>query len=277
MNHDDEKFKHFSLPLFLFTIFTSTACYLGLLALVAPGVWEIQIQASFKSLIITFLLLHLFNAFAEHLFHRYILHTPAIPGLAYFYKAHTRHHALTHIVYKKVTGVHNVYPIIEEKQHENSFFPWYAYAAFILFLTMPFSILQWLLPNAPIFLAGSLALAWTISLYEIFHALEHKPLEKWIPLLEHENRLERLFWRAAYAFHLRHHADIKCNEGISGFFGIPIADFLFKTWINPKTLYEHGRHVNMTEFQSPTPVSFIRFLDKWAENRIKKKRAVGAN
>lgn len=271
-HHDGKKIKHFSLPLFLFTIISSNAAYLGLLALVAPGVWETQIQASLTSLIVTFLALHLFNCFAEHLFHRYILHTPAIPGLGYFYKAHTHHHKVTDIVWRKVAGVKNEYPIIEEKQHENSFFPWYSYAAFILFLTAPLSLLQWLFPNAPIFLAGSWALVWTISLYEIFHALEHKPIEKWLPLTEHKNPLMKSFWRTVYAFHLRHHADIKSNEGISGFFGVPIADFLFRTWVNPKTLFEHGSHVDISEFKPPTPIFFIRWLDTMANNRLKKIR-----
>ena len=41
--------------------------------------------------------------------------------------------------------------------------------------------------------------------------------------------------------HLRHHADIRCNEGISGVFGIPIYDFIFGTYVDPSTLYIHGR------------------------------------
>lgn len=266
------KTKPFSVSIFIITIITSIAVYLGILALIAPKVWQVQIQASWQSLAVTFIICHLFNAFAEHLFHRYILHVPLIPGCSYFYKSHTKHHGLTHIVYKKTTGISNVYPIIEEKQHEDSYFPWYSYLAFVLVLSVPSSLAQWLLPNAPIFLAGSLALAWTISLYEIFHAIEHKPLEKWLPLLEHRNPKIRSFWRKAYAFHLRHHADIKCNEGISGFFGIPVADFVFRTWINPNTLYPHGGHVDLREFQPPKPVFFIRWFDQFAENQKLKKR-----
>lgn len=266
------KTKPFSVSIFIITIITSVAAYLGILALVAPKVWQVQIQASWQLLTITFIICHLVNAFAEHFFHRYVLHVPFIPGCSYFYKSHTRHHGLTHIVYKKTTGIHNVYPIIEEKQHEDSYFPWYSYLAFASVLTVPAILVQWFFPTVPVFLAGSLALAWTISLYEIFHALEHKPLEKWLPLLEHRNAIIRRFWRMAYAFHLRHHADIKCNEGISGFFGIPVADFVFRTWIDPTTLYTHGSHVNMKEFEPPRPVFFIRWLDKFAENQKLKKR-----
>jgi hemolysin III len=267
------KTKPFSVSIFIITIALSVSVYLGFLAVVFPQVWAIQLEASLTSLVVTFLICHLFNAFAEHLFHRYILHVPCIPGLSYFYKSHTRHHALTRIVYKKTAGIENVYPIIEEKQHEDSYFPWYSYLAFVVFLSGPFALAQYFLPQAPVFLAGSLALAWTISLYEIFHALEHKPLEKWLPLLEHENELVRKFWRKAYAFHLRHHADIKCNEGISGFFGIPIADFVFKTWIDPATLYPHGGHVDLSEFQPPKPIGLIRLIDEWSERQKQKRRS----
>lgn len=266
------KTRPFSVSLFIITIIASVAVYFGILAVIAPKIWQVQIQASWQSFIVTFIICHLFNAFAEHFFHRYVLHVPLIPGCSYFYKSHTRHHALTHIVYKKTTGIRNVYPIIEEKQHSDSFFPWYSYLAFASVLTPPTILVQWLLPTAPIFLAGSLALAWTISLYEILHAIEHKPLEKWLPLLEHHNSIVRSFWRMLYAFHLRHHADIKCNEGISGFFGIPVADFVFRTWIDPTTLYPHGGHVSMREFESPEPVFFIRWLDRLAENQKLKKR-----
>ncbi len=271
-NHSG-KTKPFSVSIFVITIIISIAVYLGMLAVIAPKIWQVQIQASWQSLFVTFIICHLVNTFAEHLFHRYVLHTPLIPGCSYFYKSHTKHHGLTNIGYKKTTGVvSNFYPIIEEKQHEDSYFPWYSYLAFVLVLSVPFSLAQWLLPTAPIFLAGSLALAWTISLYEIFHALEHKPLEKWLPLLEHRNAIMRRFWRIAYAFHLRHHADIKCNEGISGFFGIPVADFVFRTWIDPNTLYPHGEQVDRREFEPPHPVFFIGWLDKFAENQKLKRR-----
>jgi len=268
------KTRPFSVLFFVITIITSVGAYLGILALVAPKIWQVQIQASWSLLIATFVICHLVNAFAEHLFHRYVLHTPLIPGCSYFYKSHTKHHGLTHIVDKKTKGIHNVYPIIEEKQHEDSYFPWYSYLAFMLVLSGPLGLAQWLLPTAPIFLAGSLALAWTISLYEIFHALEHKPLEKWLPLLEHQNSKIRKFWRTIYAFHLRHHADTKCNEGISGFFGIPVADFVFRTWIDPNTLYPHGEQVDRQEFEPPRPVFFIRWLDEFAENQKLKKRTM---
>lgn len=267
-----DKIQKFSFLIFTITILSSVAVYLTAFALIAPAVWQIGLQASFTSHIVVFLLCHLGYGLFEHPFHRYVLHSPLIPGLSRFFKSHTMHHGLTSITWREI-GVRNFYPIIIEKQHEASFFPWYSYLVFILVAT-PFLILvQWIFPSAPIFLGGALALAWSISLYEILHAIEHKDFDTvWLPKLEHRNPYLRKFWRIAYSFHLRHHADIKCNEGISGFFGIPIADFLLGTWINPTTLYTHGSIVDKKEFESPTPVFFIRLLDDFAQRRKEKLR-----
>jgi hemolysin III len=271
MSHSDDHENHFSVLIFVSTIIASVGVYLGILALFFPAVWEIQFKASITSFILTFVVCHFFLAIFEHLFHRYVLHTPLIPGLSRFYKSHTKHHALTRVILKK-TGVENYYPIIEEKQHENSFFPWYSYLVFALILTPIFVLVHLWMPIVPIFLAGALALAWSLSLYELLHATEHYPLEKWIPKLEHSNQYIRTFWRIAYGFHLRHHANDKCNEGISGFFGIPVADFIFGTWINPKTLYVHGKELNKEEFMPPRPFFLIRWIDEFAAKQIQKRR-----
>lgn len=277
MSHSEncpDKLKPFSALLFVFTILLSVSVYLLGLAYIAPKVWGIQLQASFTTHVITFLVCHLFNGLFEHPFHRYVLHSPLIPGLSYFYKSHTRHHGLTRVVWRK-TGVENFYPIIEEKQHEASFFPWYSYIVFVGILTIPFILIQRLFPSVPIFLDGALALAWSLSLYELLHATEHKSLDKWVSKLEHPNKYLKKFWRTAYAFHLRHHVDIKCNEGISGFFGIPVADFLLGTWVNPNTLYTHGTQVDRKEFEPPKPIFFIRWLDEFAEQQKQRRRRQG--
>jgi hemolysin III len=161
--------------------------------------------------------------------------------------------------------VENLYPILEEKQYDASFFPWYSLFGFALVATPILIVFQWLLPKAPIFLGGYLAVALSLALYEILHAIEHLPLEKWQPLLDHPRFGN--FWKKVYAFHLRHHADKKSNESISGFFGLPIPDFVFRTWVNPMTLYEHGKPNSEQEFSSPRPVFLIRWLDTLAEFR----------
>jgi hemolysin III len=271
-SHTHHGEKPFSALLFFINIVLSVVFCLGLIAMFLPSIWKIQINASWNMYLIVFVSAHFCFALFEHFFHRYVLHARLIPGLALFYKSHTKHHALTSIVLQK-GRIRNVYPIIEEKQYEGSFFPWYSYVTFAAVVFFPLLLMQYVFSNTPIFIGGYTALAWSLILYEILHAFEHKPLEFWEPKLEHPNAYKRRFWRKAYAFHLRHHADIKCNEGISGFFGIPVADFLFGTWVDPETLYPHGSAGLAKEFISPRPIFFIRWLDMWADKRMKKLRA----
>jgi hemolysin III len=135
-DHCEQKHKHFSVSLFIIIIISSVSGYFVLLALVAPSVWERQFTASFTSHLITFLACHFCYGIFEHPFHRYVLHSPLIPGLYSFYVSHSHiHHERTDILWRK-TGVENHYPILEERQHEASFFPWYTYSAFVAILTL---------------------------------------------------------------------------------------------------------------------------------------------
>lgn len=263
----------FSLCLFTATIAGTLLVFYLLGAIfgskLVPEVWEAQWKAKWWITLSVFILAHLVNAFAEFFFHRYVLHAPVIPFLSHFYRQHTLHHGLTHVVLKKPAGVvSNKYPILEERQHEASFFPWYSLAAFTLVASPLFALVQWLLPNTPIVLGGVLAIAWSLFLYEVLHAIEHWPIETWIPLLEHPRRGR--FWKIVYAFHLRHHADIRSNEAISGFFGFPVADWAFQTWVNPNTLYQDGTQVPPEEFKSPNPRWIIGLLDRLAEQSKKR-------
>mgnify|MGYP001544919558 FL=1 len=108
-------------------------------------------------------------------------------------------------------------------------------------------------------------------LYEIFHAIEHWSFEKWAPLIEHKTFGG--FWRKVYSFHLRHHAVIDCNEAISGFFTLPVADWVFGTCVIPGVLYKHGQTVaEEKEFLSPHPVAPIRWLDRLTDQMVKSRR-----
>ena len=69
-----------------------------------------------------------------------------------------------------------------------------------------------------------------------------------------------------------HHASIKSNESISGFFGIPLPDFLFGTYGKPHELYKHGATGLTLDFIAPKPVFFIRWLDTLAEFMVKRYR-----
>lgn len=269
--------KPFSLPLFVITVSISLIGVLMLLRIAAPQIWQAQFQASWWVFLLTFLALHLKNAFVEYGFHRYVLHQPLIPGLRSLYKKHTKHHALTRIVMRKPnTRVNptdkpvseNFYPILEEKQHESSFFPWYTYLAFASICTVLYLPLQLLWPHTPFLLAGYLSLAWSLMLYEILHAIEHLDFDKWwLPLVK--NKRWGKTWIKIYGFHLRHHASIDSNESISGFFGFPLPDLLFGTWVSPQTLFTHNKEIDPKEFLPPRPVWIIRWLDSLVVKTVK--------
>jgi hemolysin III len=272
------KEEEFSLSLFLFVVAISLGGVMGLVWLLAPqSVWMAQVGGSIWKLVAVFLGVSMFNAFMEFFFHRYVLHKPVIKPLSYFYRQHTHHHSLTRITRRRTPGgldvnfVENYYPIVKEEQKEASFFPWYTFIVFALALTPLFVLLQWLAPSFPWFLGGYLALASSLVIYEVFHAIEHWSFEKWGPLID-SPRTGR-FWRHIYSFHLRHHAVIDCNESISGFFTLPVADWVFGTCIMPGVLYHHGQTSADHEFLSPRPVAPIRWLDSLADSIVKRRRS----
>ncbi len=268
--------EEFSLPLFVFTVVATLAVlWLGL-RFIAPNVWDAQWIASPGKWAIAFVAVSLGNCFLEFFFHRYLLHTPALPFVRRLYRQHTLHHALTHIVRRPardgraILCVENKFPIVEPEQGEASFFPWYSLAAFSAVAAPVFALLHWLAPQFPWFLAGSLALACSLSLYEILHAINHWSLDKWSPLLTH--RVWGKFWRLLYGFHLRHHAVTDCNESISGFFGLPVADWVFRTCIVPKTVYENGEPSDPEMFRRPNPIAPIAWLDERARRAVRERR-----
>jgi hemolysin III len=275
--------EEFSLPLFLFVVTVSFAAVLGLVWWLAPHtVWVAQVGGSWWMLLGTFLAVSMFNCFMEFFFHRYVLHKPVLPFLSYFYRQHTHHHSLTRITRRRTPGgmevnfVENFYPIVEQEQKEASFFPWYTFLIFAACLTPMFALLQWVMPSLPWFLGGYAALAASLMLYEIFHAIEHWSFEKWGPLIDHPRWGG--FWRKIYSFHLRHHAVIDCNEAISGFFILPVADWVFGTCIIPGVLYKHGQTVaEEKEFLSPRPVGLIRWLDHLTDQMVKTRRQRAAH
>ncbi len=270
--------EELSLPLFFATVVLSLAGLYGLVWLCAPtNVWLVQVGASAWKFAAAFLFIKLFNCFMEFFFHRYVLHKPVVPFLSHFYKQHTLHHNLTRIGRRRTPGgreipfVENIYPITEPHQTEASFFPWFTLAVFGLVLAPFFALLQWLAPSFPWFLAGYAAIATSLVFYEVFHAIEHWSFEKWGPLIDHPRWGG--FWRKVYSFHLRHHAVIDCNEAISGFFTLPVADWVFGTCIIPGVLYQHGQTVaEEKEFLSPHPVGFIRWLDHLSDQIVKSRR-----
>jgi hemolysin III len=267
----------FSLPLFLLTVAASLAVLLAALRFAFPQVWEAQILASFGKGVIAFLAITLVNCFVEYFFHRYVLHKPAVPFLRRFYRQHTLHHALTRIARKPTRDgkglmfIENKYPILDVEQHEASFFPWYTLVVFGIILVPLLALLQWVLPSFPWFFAGFGALASSLAIYELVHAIEHWSLERWEPLIS--NPRWGAFWRRAYSFHLRHHAVIDCNESISGFFCLPVGDWVFGTCLMPRSIYADGHEWTPEEFTSPKPIWPIRLLDQAADHAVQRHRA----
>ncbi len=268
--------ERFSLTLFALTVLASVAGLLGLLRVVAPGIWAAEFAAHFWRMGLAFVAMSLVVCFLEFFFHRYVLHTPAIPFLRRLYRQHTLHHALTRITRKSTAAgqgvlcVENKFPIVEDEQHEAAFFPWYSMAVFALVLSPVWITAHLLLPGFPWFLCGIAALATSLTLYEMLHAINHWSFAKWEPLIMHP-RWGR-FWLPVYGFHLRHHAVIDCNESISGFFGLPVADWVMGTCVIPKTLYADGEAWTQEAFRSPRPCALVRKLDAWADAAVQRHR-----
>ena len=274
------KTETFSLSLFIVTVLATLAGLAAALWSLFPAVWAEQLRAGAGKACAAFFAVSLLNCFTEFFFHRYLLHTPAIFLVRRLYRQHTLHHALTRIARKPtrdgrgILFIENKFPIVDPEQGEASFFPWYSLAVFAAVLSPLLALLQWLSPSWPWFFSGYAALAVSLSLYEILHAVDHWPFERWEGLITH--RRWGRFWRAAYGFHLRHHAVIDCNESISGFFGLPLADWAFGTCVIPKTIYADGEEWAPEKFVSPRPRWFIRRLDRWAARLVRWRRAGAA-
>lgn len=235
-----------------------------------PGIWAQQVGAGAGAIFLAFLGTHLFLCFFEWGFHRYVLHSVVASWLRRFARGHRNHHALTNIQLKSNDAgagriVLNRYPIVDDDQHEDSAFPVYALLAFWALFTPLLILAQKLLPGAPIYLGGYTAIAWSMVTYEVFHSIEHLPYPWWKRATEH-HRFGGL-WRRIYGFHHFHHANVGSNEGISGFFGLPLADWAFKTYHQPQDLLLHGRIATAKEFAVRPPWPFVASMDRWARAR----------
>ena len=235
-----------------------------------PKLWAGQLAGGVALFVSAFLAMHLFLCFFEWFFHRYVLHGVTSRWLKRLAHEHRHHHSLTSIRLRPVEKgsdrfILNEYPITHEAQYPSSAFPAYALVAFWALFT-PFLVgLQAFMPRLPVVLAGYAAIAWSMMLYEILHAIDHWPYEWWQRATEHPRF--GVLWRKLYGFHLMHHANIGCNEGIGGFFGFPIADWCFGTYHQPKQLLLEGRKATAKDFAVSPPRRFVRWLDRWTRKR----------
>lgn len=235
-----------------------------------PDIWHRQLAGGVLPLLACFLVTHLFLCFFEWAFHRYVLHSITTPLLLWFARGHRHHHGLTPIRLQPVAEgsdrfILNRYPITEESQYEDSAFPPYAIVAFWALFTPLLVGVQLLLPSLPVLFGGYAAITFSMCLYEILHAIEHHPYEWWQHATEHP-RFGRM-WTKLYGFHHMHHANIMCNEAISGFFGIPVADWLFGTYHQPKELLLQGRLATARDFAVPAPPRWVKWIDDQARKR----------
>src|SRR5690348_14498478 len=105
-----------------FSILVVAQCVLLLLALrwLSPKLWSRSMAAGGWAFVLVFLGVHLFIAFFEWFFHRYVLHAIAVTWLTRFARGHRHHHGLTSIRLKPVEQgsdrfVLNEYPITREE------------------------------------------------------------------------------------------------------------------------------------------------------------------
>jgi len=267
--------RKFSIFWFSIQVLAQFGLLLVAFRLLLPRFWAGQLATGWVAFLLTFLAGHLFLCFFEWAFHRYVLHAVTSRLLIRFANGHRSHHGLTPIRLQAVSEgsdryVLNRYPIVEEAQHVDSAFTFYAIVAFWALFTPLMLGLQFLLPHAPVLLGGYAAITWSMCLYEILHAIEHRPYEWWKHATEHPRFGP--FWRKLYGFHHMHHANVTCNEAISGFFSLPIADWAFGTYHQPKELLLEGRVATAKDFAVPPPLPFVRWLDSWGRRRESRVR-----
>ena len=270
--------KRFSILRFTLQALAQFALLLVVFRFALPSLWARQFAAGWLALLVVFAGVHLFMCFFEWGFHRYVLHAMVSRRLEYFSRGHRGHHGLTPIRLQAVSEgsdryVLNRYPITEEEQYPDSAFPPYALATFWLLFSPLLIGLQLLFPSAPFLVGGYTAITWSMCLYEILHAIEHQPYEWWKHATEHP-RFGGL-WRKLYGFHHMHHANILCNEAISGFFGLPVADWTLGTYHQPRELLLEGRLATAKDFAVPAPPRIVRWIDEWARKRESQVRRSG--
>lgn len=236
-----------------------------------PSVWANHMTSGVGAVMLVFLGMHLLNCFFEWGFHRYVLHAILFAWLRGPAIRHRLHHSLTPV---RLGGrqdsaqgrtILNRYPIERQEQYESSTFPAWSLAAFWGLLTPVLVGFQVLFPKAPFLIGGYAAITWSLWCYEVVHHIEHLTFEWWEERIEHR-RLGAI-WKFVYGFHETHHANPRCNESISGFFSLPLADWLFGTHYQPKERLQDGRVATAKEFALPQPRRFVRWLDRLVGSR----------
>ena len=217
-----------------------------------PWTWEQQLSSGVTGILLTVVACNLVFCFGEFFFHRYLLHIDSVKFLGKLCYSHRAHHKLTSIRFDdRANAVRSAYPIIDVDHDDSATFPPYALLLFFGFWTPFFAVTAFSFPQFPILIGGYTALAIAHFLYETLHVLHHTPHAWW----EQKIKLPILgtLWHRMYGFHQAHHANYHCNMNIAGFFGIPIADLVLRTYKQPETLLIDGAPASKAAARALTP------------------------
>lgn len=217
-----------------------------------PWTWEQQVSAGFTAILLTMVACNLVFCFGEFLFHRYLLHIDSIAWLGKLCYTHRAHHKLTSIRFDdRDNAVRSAYPISDVDHDDSATFPPWALLVFFSFWTPFFAVAAFSFPRFPILISGYTALAIAHFLYETLHVLHHTPHEWW------ERKIQLpifgTLFHKMYGFHQAHHANYHCNMNIAGFFGLPVADWVLRTYKQPETLLIEGAPGSKAAARALTP------------------------
>jgi hypothetical protein len=198
-----------------------------------------------------------------------LLHLESVRFLRFLTTGHLSHHKLTPIGFDDAAKtVLSRYPICSVAQDDHGTFPpWGLIPAFAAF-TPFFAPFAFSFPGIPILIGGYPAIAIALFLYETIHVAHHRPYETWWkPKLN--GRIFSGVLRKAYGFHSAHHANYRCNQNVAGFFGIPLADLVFGTYLQPDELLVDGAPgtKDVARRLTPLPRWPISWLDRVAFKR----------
>lgn len=269
-------------PLFKFSVAVlgQMAVFLGLYALLIPGIFHDELKHPLAIVLWTIACGLPFSLF-EYFYHRYLLHSSVLPFMSSMHRAHSLHHGLTYVKApitpkepEKLVQVKSEYPIEKSHQEEAMMFPFYTTSIFfVLFLAILALPLKLVFPGQPIILAVTFGVVLMYSAYELWHAVLHLSYVKfWKPKLE-SPRIGKLT-RYIYGFHLMHHWRPTANDAVVGFWGFAIWDHVFGTHHRPGRMPLKDAGVAYTDATLDKPRWPISAVDKHQAGLYKASRSL---
>jgi len=276
LSFESRKTNSLSLPMFtVFIALHPLAAFLIIRTFFRPT-WDAQVSAGPIAIVLTTLACSLVFCFGEYFFHRYLLHANSVSFLGKLSFSHLAHHKLTSIRFID-DKVQSAYPIEDQEHDEFATFPPYALLAFMGFLTIFFLPSAFSFPGFPILIGGYVAISLAHYLYETIHVAHHTPYDSWWKR-KIEGPVFGTMWRKLYGFHQAHHANYKCNMNIAGFYGLPLADLVLGTYVQPEVLLNDGAPATKALATNlaatpPWPVSALDQANLKRRRRMSKEQA----